>query len=101
MTPAVLEPVSVGTLRQALADGDQPTQLWAIRGLGQLRDRDSVDPLIAALEDPSHRVRRAAAGALAKLGDRRALQPLRQARDGATGFTRKRIGRAVRELESP
>ncbi|HYC81818.1 MAG TPA: HEAT repeat domain-containing protein, partial [Solirubrobacterales bacterium] len=65
--------VTVGTLRQALADGDPATQTWAIRGLGQLRDRESVDPLIAALDSPNDRLRRAAATALAKLGDPRAL----------------------------
>ena len=94
--------VTVGTLRQALADGDQPTQMWAIRNLGQLEDRASVDLLVDRLrhEDSTDRVRRAAATALAKLGDPRALDPLRRAHDEATGFTRRRIGRALAELES-
>ena len=94
--------ITVGTLRQALADGDQSTQMWAIRNLGQLGDRDSVDLLIDRLsdEDSSDRVRRAAATALAKLGDPRALDPMRRANDEATGFTRRRIGRALGELES-
>ena len=96
----VLAPVTVGTLRQALADGDRATQTWAIRSLGQLRDRESVDLLIAALEDSDDRVRRAAAAALAKLGDPRALDPLRRAHGEASGFTRMRIGRARAELES-
>ena len=104
MTPTafseVLEPVTVGTLRQALADGDRATQTWAIRSLGQLRDRESVHLLIAALADSDDRIRRAAATALAKLGDSRALDPLRRAHEGATGFTRMRIGRALGELES-
>lgn len=94
------DPVTVGTLRQALADGDRATQMWAIRSLGQLRDCESVDLLIAALEDPSDRVRRAAAMALAKLGDPRALDPMRRAHDQATGFTQRRIGRALGELEA-
>ncbi len=93
------DPVSAGTLRQALADGDRATQMWAIRSLGQLRDRDSVDLLIAALEAPSDRMRRAAATALAKLGDPRALDPVRRAHGQATGLTRRRIGRALSELQ--
>jgi HEAT repeat protein len=94
-------PIAVGTMRRALADGDQATQMWAIRGLGQLKDGESVALLIDRMcHDPNHRVRRAAAMALAKLGDPRALDPMRRAHDEATGFTRRRMGRALRELES-
>jgi len=92
--------VGVRTLRQALADGDPAAQRWAIRGLGQLGDRESVDLLIAAPKDPHDRIRRAAATSLAKLGDPRALNPVRHAHDESTGFTRRRIGRALRDLAS-
>ena len=93
--------VGVGTLRKALADGDRATQVWAIRSLGQLGDRESIGLLIDRLgdEDSSDRVRRAAAAALAKLGDSVALDPVRRAHEEATGFTRRRIGHALRELE--
>lgn len=58
---------SVPELRAALGRGE-----WAAaRALGQLRARDAVPDLIAALRDP--RVGAVAAEALAEIGDRRAI----------------------------
>jgi HEAT repeat protein len=45
-------------------------------------------------------VRRGAALALAQLGDSRALEPVRRAHAESHGFTRRRIGRALSELET-
>ncbi|MBZ0284819.1 MAG: HEAT repeat domain-containing protein [Anaerolineae bacterium] len=50
----------------------------AIYALGQLGDARAIEPLIAALKDPEHDVRRLAVHALGKLGDNRILEPLSQ-----------------------
>ncbi len=48
----------------------------AAYALGNLGDPQSVEALIEALEDPEDVVKSSAAGALGKIGDRRAAQPL-------------------------
>ena len=63
-------------LRAALTDGDPERRAAAAVGLGVLRDRRAVEPLIAALNDDEEWVRLDAAVALGRLGDRRAVEPL-------------------------
>ncbi|MBN1583385.1 MAG: HEAT repeat domain-containing protein [Anaerolineae bacterium] len=61
---------------------------------------DRVGQLIAALQrDPDELVRGSAAIALGELGDRRAMGPLRAARDDAEGFVREEAAMALKELE--
>jgi HEAT repeat protein len=55
--------------------------------------------LIAALGEPKAGVRQAAAGALAKLGDPEALEPVRRAHRSAKGLSRRFIGKALARLE--
>ena len=50
----------------------------AANGLGEIAHADCFDPLIAALDDPWFNVRRCAALALGKLGDARAIEPLKK-----------------------
>lgn len=52
------------------------TQFMGANLLGLTGSSQAVDPLLAALEDPFFNVRRCAALALGKLGDRRAMEPL-------------------------
>ncbi|MEX0678608.1 MAG: PVC-type heme-binding CxxCH protein [Pirellulales bacterium] len=58
-------------LRQGLSDDDAPGRLAAVKGLSDLRDADSILPLIAIVEKDEPAVRREAATALGRL--RRAL----------------------------
>jgi hypothetical protein len=49
---------------------------FAVKVLGELRDRRAVEPLIRALEDEDPQVREEAAWALSKIVDERAVEPL-------------------------
>ena len=53
---------------------------WAIGALRSLNDAESVELLLRALHDPSWQARGAAAHALGMLGDKRSLEPVRDAR---------------------
>lgn len=53
-------------------------RMRAVRALGELHDKEAVDPLIAALADSDADVRLHAIRALAKFGDDRAEQPMRE-----------------------
>lgn len=62
----------------------------AARRLGDRKDRSAVGVLIGALEgDPDHFVRREAAQSLGKIGDRRAIVPLRKALSDRNEWVRK------------
>lgn len=64
----------------ALRDEEAFVRSWAISALGEIGDPDGVDLLLPLLSDPSWRVRGATARVLGRLGDPRALEPLRSAR---------------------
>jgi len=51
-------------------------RMFAVKVLGELRDRRAVEPLIRALEDEDAQVREEAAWALSKIVDERAVEPL-------------------------
>jgi HEAT repeat protein len=70
------DPKCAPALRKALSDRSTANQQWAIRGLGLLRDRESVEPLIAKLGTSHSGIRRFAALALGEIGDQRATLPL-------------------------
>lgn len=67
------EPVALEALRPLVNADDAEVQAQAIKLLGEARDSNSVDALIAALKDDSSRVRFFAALALAKLGNPTAI----------------------------
>jgi hypothetical protein len=64
----------------ATEDEDDGVRAGAVWALGDIGDRSDLEFLIPFLDDPSLRVRGAAASALGKLGDTRAVEPLRRAR---------------------
>jgi HEAT repeat protein len=72
---------SVGPeLEKAMGDPSDEVRWNVARGLGDVRFASAVPTLIAALNDECRWVRVAAAQSLGKLGDPRALTPLREAR---------------------
>ena len=73
---------------------------FAAQALGEIGDQRATTPLINALGDPKGRVQRAAADALGRLGDSRAYEPVCVAYENAGFFARRRIRRALVELES-
>lgn len=91
---------SVEALTAALADGDYGVRQYAARALGEIGDQAASPALIEALGDRKQSVRELAAISLAQLGDSRALGPVRRAHEESRGFTRRRIGRALGELET-
>lgn len=66
----------VDLLAAALADGDKPLQLGAIRALEHRADAQSTELLIAALEHPDREIRSEAARALGGMGGTQAVEPL-------------------------
>jgi HEAT repeat protein len=73
-------------------------QLWSIRSLGQLRDRESVERLIGMLDNPDWGFRSYAAGALREIGDQRAIEALIPKMDDSNSTVRAAAGRALKEL---
>ena len=65
-------------LRTALDDDDFVVRVAAARAAGLTRDHEAVDQLIALLADDQPAVRRQAATALGRLGERRAVPALLQ-----------------------
>jgi putative membrane-bound dehydrogenase-like protein len=64
------------SVRSALNDGDQSVRLAALHSVSLLRDVDAVPALLAALKSDIPPVRRAAAEALGRVGDSRAVANL-------------------------
>jgi HEAT repeat protein len=74
-------PAARPRLQEVAFDDEEPgVRSWAIGALGEIGDRDDVDLLLPLLDDPSLRVRGATALALGRIGDPKALVPLRSAR---------------------
>ncbi len=66
-------------LRQGLADDDVPGRLAAVKAVGDLRDAESILPLIEVLKNDEPPVRREAATALGRLGNAAAVPALLEA----------------------
>jgi hypothetical protein len=82
----------------ALSDADPATRTHATIGLGDLRSRDAVESLSRLLSDSSCRL--SAARALVKIGDERALGPLRDAaRQDRFPRRRRKLEATVLDLE--
>jgi HEAT repeat protein len=91
---------SVEALTAALVEGDGGARQYAAKALGEIGDQAASLALIDALSDRKQSVRELAALSLAQLGDSRALEPVRRAHEESSGFTRRRIGRALGDLET-
>jgi HEAT repeat protein len=91
---------SVEALTAALVESDGGVRQYAAKALGEIGDQAASPALIDALSDRKQSVRELAALSLAQLGDSRALEPVRRAHEESRGFTRRRIGRALGELET-
>ncbi len=66
------DPRAIVHLRTHLAGKESPV----IRALGQLKDRESIDSIIALLKDDDTQIRDASIEALGAIRDRRAVEPL-------------------------
>ena len=89
------------SLRRDLASGqDFRLRVGAALALGKTHNPAAVGPLVVALDDPNPAVRVAAAAALAALGQRDAVEPLRShlAREPAS-TVRSQIESALAKLE--
>jgi hypothetical protein len=103
----------ISEVLKALGSSDEDDREEAARSLGELREPEGVEPLIAALGDRSRYVRREAAKALGAIGDERGIPPLvralkdddRSAREGAAEglalMGGKAVGPLTRALDDP
>ncbi len=64
--------------REALGDADLRVRSWALNGIGNLPDRDSLPAVLACLSDPVYNIRYRAAWALGRLGDPAGRRPLEE-----------------------
>ena len=71
-----LGPDAIAHLVRGLATRNRAVRLGIIEALGEIRDRQAVEPLVPYLRDPSAEVRWAAALALGEIGDEQAIGPL-------------------------
>jgi len=90
---------SVPWFIEYLRSTDPMTREFAADALGDIGDQAATLPLIEALDDPKIGVRLSAAGALAKLRDPRALEPVRLAHRSARCVSRWYMGKALVRLE--
>jgi HEAT repeat protein len=96
---AIGSPSVKPTLRLLESD-DKESRRWAARALGMIKDPQSVDGLIAVLQDARSEVRKAAALALGEIGDARALRPLVQSSTSRDVETRRAATEALGSLGS-
>jgi len=91
---------SLEDLMLALADSHPGVRAKAIDSLAERNDRDAVPGILKALADPSTAVRENAARALGRLGDPRALAPLKlcMARKDEDEWVRLRAAESVAAL---
>jgi hypothetical protein len=86
---------------RGLRSTDPRVRRFAARDATLLDKPDEVvEALIEALRDPDASVRAAAASALAKVGDFRALGALQQARDDRDADVRRKVEEALKHLRS-
>lgn len=94
-------PEARGALAAALQDKAPGVRFEAARGIAELQHAAGIDVLIAALDDGEFRYR--AAGALARLGDTAAIEPLKKTLNGwfVPQFDKTRIAGALAVLGDP
>jgi HEAT repeat protein len=81
------------------SDGEVSVRCAAAEALGRLRNKDAIDPLIAALSDANAQVRQSAAYSLGLIGDSRAAASLEKAKGDADELVRFFAGEALVEIE--
>jgi HEAT repeat protein len=80
----------------------QPARAWAANVLGELRAQRAFPALVRSLDDPEDEVRAKAAGALGRLGDRRAVgYLLEHLLTDPAPFVRVRIASALGQFGGP
>lgn len=101
----IKDPSSVQSLIKTMGDEDffvpgQSVQALSVKALIQI-GTPSVEPLIASMKEDHYRVRRGAAQALGKIGDRRAVGPLMEALRDEDLEVRKNAAQALGEIQDP
>jgi HEAT repeat protein len=77
---------------------DPQRRLAAARGLGRMRDKTTVAPLIEVLKDSDSGVRAAAAAALGAIGDPQALEALKAAQQDPDAAVRNAATEALKTI---
>ena len=85
----------------ALKDPTTHVRVNAVKALGGIRDRKTLDPLVLCLQDGEKDVRLQAAIALGRLGDTEATEPLLAALKDLDRYVRKEAVVALGELHDP
>jgi len=98
-----LGPAIADQLTKVLMDEDANVRINAARILGEIKDTESVEPLIRALlvdmgEDKSWLFRVDAAKALGKIGDPRAIEPLNMLLSDRVSYVRDMAAWAITEI---
>ena len=89
----------VQPLCSALKDEDKLVRTVAAESLGKINNNSSVLPLIEVLEnDPYSHARAAAAKALGRIGDKRAVEAIANGRQDKSGLVRKWCWRVFPKL---
>ncbi|MGN6556637.1 MAG: HEAT repeat domain-containing protein [Solirubrobacterales bacterium] len=94
------DPSAIHFLKKTLSDPGG-NRMWAIRGLGALRDRGSVPWFIGYLDSTYEEYRQFAADALGDIGDQAAVQPLIKALGDSKWGVRQAAATALAKLEDP
>jgi HEAT repeat protein len=84
----------------ALKDRLPTIRIAALSGLGRLRDRRGIEPVISMLDDPDSKVRTSAAAALKKFG-KAAHAPMLEAYRGGNARARFALLSALGRIKSP
>lgn len=91
----IADPRAVKPLLSRLGDYRSANVNWALRSIGE----PSVEPLLAALKDTNPLVRERAARILGAIGDKRAVDPLRQAQADEIASVRQAVKQALQRFE--
>ncbi len=101
----IKDPSSIQSLIKTMRDEDVFIQGQSVEALSQKAliqiGTPSVEPLIISMKKDHYRVRRGAAYALGKIGDRRAVGPLMEALKDADFEVRKNAAQSLGEIQDP
>ena len=95
---SINDPKAIKPLILTLSDNNKLVRREASTSLSRMGP-DAVDPLIEVLGDPDWRVRGAAAWALGNLGEKRAIEPLKELLDDESGYVISVAQSAIAVLE--
>lgn len=91
---------ALATLQQMARADEAEARIEAVKAFAAWADRSAVEPVSAALQDPQPGVRRAAANALAQIGDARCLGVLIPALGDSDGLVRETVAQAIGVFDS-